>query len=273
MCRVTVLKFGGSVLRDEHTMADAAREILRCRERGHGIVAVVSALHGVTDALLQRTHVVQHRISDASGPDQPRSDAALAAIAALGEHESAGWLALQLSLLGQPAAVLTPAALLLRAVGPALDADPVSVATEPLVRTLLQGQVAIVPGFAALDAESRPVVLGRGGSDLTALYLTAELQRVQAVTRASCRLIKDVDGLYDRDPNAPGARRFMQATYADCLQTDGSIIQFKAIRFAQAHGLPFALGGIGRDDPTQVGHAKTRWADSKPSPVVQAQPA
>ena len=39
MCRVTVLKFGGSVLRDEHTMADAAREILRWRERMNGLIA------------------------------------------------------------------------------------------------------------------------------------------------------------------------------------------------------------------------------------------
>ena len=70
---------------------------------------------------------------------------------------------------------------------------------------------------------------------------------------ASCRLIKDVDGLYDRDPKAAGATRFEHASYEDCLHTDGSIIQFKAVRLAQRRALDFELGSIGRDDPTRIG--------------------
>lgn len=255
MSRVIVLKFGGSVLRDEHTIGDAAREITRWRAGGNRVVAVVSALQGVTDSLLARARSI---VGD---PPEGRSGCghAIAAASAIGEHESAAWLALHLGLLAQPASVLTPAALRLVATGPALDANPVSVDLVPIARALNTHGVAIVPGFAAIDENARPVVLGRGGSDLTALFLTAEL--INAGHAAACRLVKDVDGLYDRDPKQPGASRLAHATHDDCLRTDGSIIQFKAVRFAESRDLSFELGSIGSGTPTTIGaSARPAWS-------------
>jgi homoserine dehydrogenase len=61
--------------------------------------------------------------------------------------------------------------------------------------------VAIVPGFIARDQSGRRVLLGRGGSDLTALVVGA------ALDGSRIRLIKDVPGLFDRDPARLGAPR------------------------------------------------------------------
>ncbi|HZJ70924.1 MAG TPA: aspartate kinase, partial [Planctomycetota bacterium] len=184
---VIVLKLGGSVLAGEESLPVAVHEIYRWRRSGFAVVAVVSALAGDTEALLAR----------AARDGEPSSPHATAALAKLGELRSAALLGVQLEQAGVPARVLMPAALRLRARGDPLDAHPVSLDATPLRRAFAAGDVAVVPGFFAHDAEGRAVLFGRGGSDLTALFLSARL-------RARCRLLKDVDGLYTGDPNAPG---------------------------------------------------------------------
>lgn len=241
--RVIVLKLGGSVLADEDALPLAVHELYRWWRGGQRVVAVVSALRGVTESLMQRT--------------QGAHDAhARAALLATGEHSSAALLALALDRAGVPSCVLSPAALGLLAQGPVLDAEPLQLDTHALRAAHARDEVAIVPGWCAQDSEGRTVVLGRGGSDLTALFVA---QRLGA---ARCRLLKDVDGLYERDPRQPGPapRRFATASFERALATDGSIVQHKAVRFAAQHGLPFELGASLSDAPTRVGAAQSCFA-------------
>ncbi|MFG0259501.1 MAG: hypothetical protein ACF8LK_04030, partial [Phycisphaerales bacterium JB041] len=88
----------------------------------------------------------------------------------------------------------------------------------------------------------------RGGSDLTALFLAQRLG-------ASCRLVKDVDGLYEWDPSLPGARprRFATLTWDEALALDGTIVQHKAVRWARQHGLPFEVGSLAATEVSRVG--------------------
>lgn len=238
-CPLIVLKFGGSVLRDEARLRIAVHEIYRWRRDGYRVVAVVSALQGRTDELLARCQAKAGSIS-------PHATAAMASI---GEHESAALLGVLLDRAGIPARTLTPSALELLATGDPLDADPVSLDTAPITRGLESDGVVVVPGYAAIDEQGRTVVLGRGGSDLTALLLAGKLGADK------CRLLKDVDGLYERDPAKPGPRprRFDYATFDDALATDGSIVQHKALRFAKAANLPFELGRCNHDLPSHIG--------------------
>lgn len=248
--RVIVLKFGGSVLQGEDRLRIAVHEIYRWRREGWRVVAVVSAFAGETDALLAEAR------AHTTNPD----GYAIASLAALGEHRSAALLGLHLDRAGVPACVLTPGAIGLRAEGNALDADPRDVDERVVRRALDSFGVVVVPGFVALDRLGRHVTLGRGGSDLTALALA------HALGADRCRLLKDVDGLYDSDPNAPGsrARRYECATYQDALATDGSIVQHKAVRYAQRVGLPFELGAFNGVRPTLIGAPSTRRANAAP---------
>ncbi|MHC5003248.1 MAG: homoserine dehydrogenase [Planctomycetota bacterium] len=241
-----VLKFGGSVLLDEQRLRVAVHEIYRWRRDGWSVVAVVSALAGATDALLARCA----RLHDRPAP------LAEAALVATGELQSAALLGLHLDRAGVPARVLSPAGIGLVADGDPLDADPRSLETRPLRRALRRDGVVVVPGYVAVDRRGRTVLLGRGGSDLTALFLAHRL----GATR--CRLVKDVDGLYERDPAGPGPSpdRYLDATWDDALATDGSIVQHKAIRFAREHGVAFELGGANATAPTRIGPGPTRTA-------------
>ena len=244
-----VLKFGGSVLRDEKTLRLAVHEIHRWRRDAFRVVAVVSALAGVTDELLRTTR----RISKHS------SDHVVASIASSGELQCAALLGQLLERAGIPSRVLTPAAIGLVASGPALNADPRSLNTGPIQHALEHDEVAVVPGFVGLDDDARTVVFGRGGSDLTALFLASRLRATR------CRLVKDVGGIYERDPAGPGAppERYAELSWKDALRIDGSVVQRKAIRFARSQGLSYEVGGFNGERPTIVGEGPTRL---EPSP-------
>lgn len=251
--RLIVLKFGGSVLLNEANLANAVHEIYRWRRAGWRVVAVVSALAGRTNELLNQT-------ADFCSDPCPFT---VAAHVANGEFECATKLGLYLDRAGIPATVFQPSAVSLVGTGAPLDASATSVCVETLDRALASQGVVVLPGFVATDRESRTVVLGRGGSDLTALFLAAELKA------DCCRLIKDVDGLYEfnpaqcrNEPNAIRPRRFAHATWDDALATDGSIVQHKAVRYARDNARTFELGCLNAGSPTHIGPDRTHLVES-----------
>ncbi len=251
--RLIVLKFGGSVLREEATLPLVVEEIHRWRREGGEVVAVVSALAGCTDELLRKSR----RIWPTAAPQS------VAALVALGELHSAALLGLHLDRAGLSACVLTPAAIRLLATGNPHDAVPVDFDRSRVEGALARHGVVVIPGYVAEDREGRAALMGRGGSDLTALFLAHRL-------RASCcRLIKDVDGLYEHDPARPGPapRRFAVATWDDALATDGTIVQHKAVEFARAHHLEFQLGRRNGTFPTRVGAGPTYFDPPDRHPV------
>jgi homoserine dehydrogenase len=256
--QIIVLKFGGSVLRDVASLRGAVHEIYRWRRHGVKVVAVVSALAGETDRLLS---LCERVCEDVSGY-------AKAGVAAIGELTSAGLLGVQLERAGIPACVITPAAASLVATGDPFDSTPVRVNARVIHEALDRDGVVVFPGFVAVDEQARLVLLGRGGSDLSALFLAAELGNTR------CRLIKDVDGLYERDPAGahPPPPRFDYATWDDALRTDGSIIQYKATTFAKSRGLAFELGAINSEHVTHIGPGPTRVVagSSRPAPRTVA---
>jgi homoserine dehydrogenase len=234
---ISVLKFGGSVLCNRSALAGVATEVARFRRTGRAVLAVVSALQGRTDALL----------AECAHVSPPLSPLAVAARVASGERECAAMLAEALSVEGLDAAVLDPAALQLLAEGDPLDADPVGVSLPRCLAALGRSGVAVVPGFVAVDGSGNAVLLGRGGSDLTALFLAQRLA-------AHCRLVKDVDGLFQADPaDGPAAGRVAFSDYAELLLTGGRLVQAKAVAFAAQHQLVFEIGSLGSHAVTRIG--------------------
>jgi len=235
---VIVLKFGGSVLLDDQRLRIAVHEIYRWRREGWRVLAVVSALAGRTEELISRCETLSESVS-------PQ---ARAGIIGLGERESMGLLGVHLDRAGIPACTLTPEAVHLRASGPALDATPEALDAARLRQSLDEYGVVVFPGFVAVDQYGASVTLGRGGSDLTAVFLAHQLGADK------CRLIKDVDGLYESDPaKTESPPRYAYASYEDALNTDGSIIHHKAVQYARHHQLSFELGRFNGSRPTTIG--------------------
>ena len=236
--RIIVLKFGSSVLRSENDLPTAVHEIYRWWRDGYQVVAVVSAFGNTTDELTQRA------LSVCEQPD----DALVAALLATGEATSSVLLGLALNRSGISASVLDAEQAGLSTDGPVLDANLTSVNSGRVLKALKRG-VVVLPGFVGKSRSGQTTLLGRGGSDLTALFLAQRLG-------GTCRLIKDVDGLYTSDPNSqsgPSAARFSRVSYATAARVGGAVVQRKAIEFAGRERLRFSVSSIGSCRATEVG--------------------
>lgn len=235
--QIIVLKFGSSVLRTPADLPRAVDEIYRYVRDGQRVVAVVSAFAGETDRLF----------AEAERHAQRGCDYAVAALVATGEQHSAARLCLALDESGIPARVVLPSEIHMRSAGDPRDSEPESLDHDALLSRIRHHPVTVIPGFFAVDDENRTVLLGRGGTDLTAVFIAHHLG-------ADCRLIKDVDGIYVRDPALPGPRppRYSIVSWDEALRVGGELVQRKAIRWAKAHGLGFTVAAVGSASGTRV---------------------
>ncbi len=255
--RLTILKFGGSVLRYEGDLTLAAHDIYREVRRGRRVLAVVSAFAGATDFLFERA--VRVGTTSIGEPD-PRG---VAELLATGETTSAALLALVLARAGIPATLLDArrAGLLTR--GPVLDAQPRALDVGMVRRALRRRPVAILPGFVGHDPEGGTTLLGRGGSDLTAIFAAAALRA------GRCILVKDVGGVYETDPRHAGAeqpRCYETLGFSDALGLGGRVLQERALRLAARHGVTVGVAGPGGPALTRIGPGRTRTRESLERP-------
>lgn len=245
--RLCVLKFGSSVLEREEDYPKVVHEIYRHVRDGEKVVAVVSALAGETDALLDQAG----RVGGETAPD-----ALVARLARVGELQSAALMALALSKAGLRAWTLDPHEMNLVADGSPLDSNLSSVDSAAVWARIEANDVVVVPGFIADHEEHGVVTLGRGGTDLSAVFFADQLDAHRV------RLIKDVDGVYDEDPalNAH-AERFSQLSYAEAEKASSGLIQAKAIHAAKDKDVLIEVAALGSAEATTIAHvaaAKSR---------------
>ncbi len=235
---VVVMKFGSSILRGPADASAVASEIYREVRRGRRVVAVVSAFAGHTDRLLREARDL--------GLDH--DNVLLPAYVAIGEEKSARLTAIACDRVGLSATALSIRELGIRAEGPAEHAEPVALKRAALLEALSHHQVVVAPGFAAIDARNRVVLLGRGGSDMTALFLASELGLGRVC------LVKDVSGLYDREPGAgQPVNRFARASFEDARRLGGRLVQADTLDMARSRAVEIELRAPGEDEGTIIG--------------------
>lgn len=239
---VSVLKFGSSVLSCPRDYLRVAGALKGRVADGRRIVAVVSAMEGTTDGLLAAARSVT--------PEPP--DSLLGALLATGEEASVALLVLALAGCGVRAEGFSASHLPILTRGPLNDAEPVAVDTAQLRLVLGRTDVVVFPGFVGVDATGVPSLLGRGGSDLTALFLAHALGDAEAC------LVKDVNGVYPADPRTnPAVRAFEEMDWNEALRVGGEIVQGKAVEFAKRHRMRFRVAGLGGRG-TWVGEVRPR---------------
>jgi len=257
---IVVLKFGGSILRGPEQLEAAAAEVARQRALGARIVAVVSAFQGRTDAL-ERT---ARALVAGTRNEAEAAPAEVARLLASGETESAAAFLLALRRVGLAADILEPARVGPTCTGDPLDAEPVALHVAAFHAAFERAPVVVLPGWVGRTADGHTAVLGRGGSDLTALFVAHRL------AAARCVLYKDVGALFERDPALDAqprrhARRLAHASFSDTLdlvRSGAGIVQAKAVLFAEQYGWPFEIAALGGSTGTYVGHGPTVIADT-----------
>ena len=251
---IVVLKFGSSVLRSVDDLPAAVHEIYRWYRDGSRILAVVSAMGDITERLLAQARQL------APTPDAQ----ATAELLATGERASAALLGIALERVGIPARVVDPREIGLMVSGSPLDSEPKSVDSSRIHSMFEEHPVLVLPGFFGHTEGGRLHLLGRGGSDLSAVFVAAALRARR------CRLLKDVDGVYESDPAVPGSRprRFSALAYEDALRVAGPLIQPKAVSYLAASGTAAEVAALALPHESVVHSRPTVLAD--PFPEIPA---
>jgi aspartate kinase len=195
-----VQKYGGTSVGDPERIRRVAERVCRARAEGHELVVVVSAMGHTTDELT----ALASSVSPDPARRHPREmDMLLTA----GERISMALMAMAIreagveaiSFTGSQAAIITD------------DRHTVArieeVRGDRVRQELDAGRVVIIAGFQGVSRSREVTTLGRGGSDTTAVALTA------ALGAERCEIYTDVDGVFTADPGRC-PRRGGSATWA-----------------------------------------------------------
>jgi aspartate kinase len=244
---LSVLKVGGSVLRDDASYAATARFLKgRLDERAdEKLVVIVSAQYGATDELLAEAEAIT---------DGPAAQA-LDLLWSTGELRSVARLALHLQRIDVIAIPFN-----VHQTG--LVADRVTGTTvRPLrlLAALAASRIVVVPGFLGVSAGGTITSLGRGGSDLTAVLLAT------AVRADACELIKDVPGYFTADPHHDvQARQIHDLPIDEALRMADAgcdLVQRAALAAAAHAGLHLVIRSLDAAAPVTHVHASISRQD------------
>ncbi|HWA40842.1 MAG TPA: hypothetical protein VG712_04470 [Gemmatimonadales bacterium] len=230
-----VVKFGGAALGTPGRIRRAARRVTTLRAKGHDLVIVASALGHATDRLLaQFDKAIGHQPSAISLRERDR-------LLATGEDHAASLLAATITSFGRAARSLRGGEAGLLATGEFGAGVLQDLALSPLLDLLRAQVVPVVSGFQAIRlTDGETLTLGRGTSDLTAVFLAAKLGA------AECHLVKDVDGVYDVDPNRfAEARRHDRLSYEalERIAAEAEIVHPGAAALARERGVHLRIYG------------------------------
>ncbi len=267
MSTIPVMKFGGTTLQGEvaldterhaelleecrlkENVEDMYQAAARCRivMRAQRLLDVVDDFI-IPHLLQQRTPVV---VTSAFGwatdkwkalaeeisaqPDQRE----YARLQMSGELRSNAALALALREKGYPAKSLTGREAGIRTTPQYVDAVIEDVDPSYLAQLVDNGIVPVVAGFQGFFRDERTArdevaILGRGGSNLTAVALA------KGLGQRECCMYSDVDGVYDRDPRKhEDARKFDEIYAEDLLKIEPfpQVIQRQAVLYALEHNI------------------------------------
>ena len=234
---LVVQKFGGTSLMDAaKVLAAASKAVERC-QGGDRVVVVVSAQGHTTDRLAAEAMRVNPQGS------LRELDMCLSA----GEQISAGLMAMAIEALGQPAVSLTgyQAGLLTDDIYG--NAQVISLGNDRIREELDRGKIVVVTGFQGVNSAGDITTLGRGGSDTTAVALTAFLQA------DLCQIYTDVDGVYDKDPRVfPDAVKYAKISYDAMLalaENGAQVLHDRCVRLGKQYGVPIQVLSSFRPGP------------------------
>src|SRR5688572_7288346 len=160
------MKFGGSSVKDVEHLKRAAQQCVNFKKSGHHVVVVVSAPGDLTDDLIEKAMAIT------TDPDGRELDMLLAT----GEQVSIALLCMAIKTWGADAISLTGPQAGIKADKVHTKARIIDIAPKKIFAELKKNRVVVVAGFQALNENDDVTTLGRGGSDLTAVALAAELK-------------------------------------------------------------------------------------------------
>lgn len=250
-----VTKFGGTSLCDLERVQAAARKIVACRQEGHAVIVVVSAMAGETDKLEDLGYSISTR------PNPREMDVLLAS----GEQVSSALIAIAIQDLGIPAVSFLGNQVPVHTDECHQRARITEVGRAELQRSINQGEVPVVAGFQGVAPTGEVTTIGRGGSDTTAVAVAVALGATE------CRIYTDVDGVYTADPRiVEQARRMDRVTFEEMLELaalGAKVLHLRSVEYARKYSIPLKVFSSFEDGP---GTSIVEEGESMEQPEVSA---
>src|SRR6266403_1373847 len=246
--RLIVQKYGGTSVGTSERIRNVARRLLETQRDGCQVVAVISAMAGVTDNLIKLAHEIS------PDPNERELDILLAT----GEHAATALAAMAVNALGGRAISLTGAQAGILTDHNHTKARIANISPKQIHELLSDDYIVIVAGFQGQTPEGETTTLGRGGSDLTAIALAG------ALNADMCQIFTDVDGVFTCDPRSVlAAKKLDEIAYDELLEMTGAgskVVQSRAVEFAKKFGIEFEVrssfnrrrGTIAKEETTSM---------------------
>ena len=224
-----VLKFGGTSVGTVDRIQHVAKIIKKEYVAGHKIIAVVSAMAGKTNELLNQAKTISKNFSKReldvllTSGEQVTSALLAGALNELG-IKSRSWLNWQIPILTS---------------GEHSNARIINMNISRVDDFLSKKGVAIIPGFQGISREGDVTTIGRGGSDATAVAVA------KIFNANSCEIYTDVDGVFSTDPNKiPVAKKIDKISYDEMLELSSlgaKVMQSSAVQTAMMYNIPLQV--------------------------------
>ncbi len=216
-----VAKFGGTSVASPERIKNVAKRLVRMRQEGHQVVAVVSAMGKTTDELVGLANAIN------ANPPARELDRLLST----GEQVSMTLLAMAIEALGYKSMSFTGRQAGIETDGTHNKAKIIKVDNERIEQALAEGAIPVIAGFQGIDKNGDITTLGRGGSDTTAVAVA------WGIKADVCEIYSDVEGVYTCDPRVvPRAKKLDQISYDDMLElasAGSGVLQSRAVEFAR----------------------------------------
>ncbi|MEJ6717004.1 MAG: aspartate kinase [Akkermansiaceae bacterium] len=235
-----VQKYGGTSVGSIDRIRNVASRIKAERDKGNQVVAVISAMGGVTDKLI----ALAKELSD--DPTEREMDVLLSS----GEQQSIALLAIALNEMGIDAVSATGRQAGIVTSGSHTRGRIERIESTLVNRFLSENRTVIVAGFQGIREDGMIHTLGRGGSDLSAIAVAS------SVKADLCQVLTDVDGVYTADPRVvKKARKLPEISYDELLELASvgtKVMQSRSVEFAKKYGVKFEVRSSLNNNPGTI---------------------
>ena len=235
-----VQKYGGTSVGSIDRIRNVANRIKTERDKGNQVVAVISAMGGVTDKLIG----LAKELSE--DPAERELDVLLSS----GEQQSIALLSIALNEMGIDTVSATG-----RQAGIITSGSHTRGRIEKIEASLVnsyveQDRTVVVAGFQGITEEGMIHTLGRGGSDLSAIAVAS------SINADVCQILTDVDGVYTADPRVvKKARKLPEISYDELLELASvgtKVMQSRSVEFAKKYGVKFEVRSSLNNNPGTI---------------------
>lgn len=227
---VKVLKFGGTSVGTIEKIKEISSYLKdRIEENDEKLIVVVSAMGKTTDELLKRVNDIT------SNPDVRELDTLLA----IGEQNTISLMSIALNDIGVRARSLTGMQAGIKTFGQHTKSKIEGINKTYIKSQLEKFDVLVVAGFQGYNEDMEITTLGRGGSDTTAVGISASLG-------VSCEIYTDVIGVFGTDPRIyPDAKKINYISYEEMLELSAlgaGVLETRCVEIANNFNVDLYIG-------------------------------